>query len=148
MIFTNIPIENGDFLSEQGDFNAGISHNVQVLASSSVDLLENDNNAIYLAILESFCENGDFLNISRFLDMLQTYELLQILFLAMKRHPDYGKPSLVPAYYEDSDEVAYINIIFENCNWDEWKNLELEMDYIENYTRGIVAIVCIRGLLE
>lgn len=34
MEFTNISIENEYFIADQGDFNAGISHNVQVLTSS------------------------------------------------------------------------------------------------------------------
>ena len=99
-------------------------------------------------VLSQFCGQREAVELVGYFDPEQVNELITLLVTAMYNHNEYGKPYLQPVYLDDSDEIAYVNVIFENCNWDEWKELELEFNAYEHTTKGKVAVTCIRGLVE
>lgn len=99
-------------------------------------------------MLEIFCDEEDAIHILQNFNSYQVSELINILVNVINNHQNYHTPILQPVYYEDSDEIAYINVIFDNCNWDEWKELELEFLYQEDSTKGSVAVICAQGLTE
>lgn len=98
--------------------------------------------------LTHFCGEIEAVELICYFDSEQVSELVALLVTAMYNHNEYGKPYVQPVYFDESDEIAYVNVIFENCSWDEWKELELEFDACENTTKGKVAVTCIRGLVE
>ena len=98
--------------------------------------------------LENFCNNlEDIREMYDFLGNKGIDELLGIIDIIKKKY-DYGIISLDPQYYEDSGEIAYIDIIFEKCNHIQWKVLELEVLALENITKGKIAVLCLEGLLR
>ncbi len=101
-----------------------------------------------IVILKEFCSDEEAISLLQNFSSDEINELISILLTEMSIHPNYGKPVLNPVYYEDSYEIAYIRIIFENCNWDEWKDLELEFLSKENSIKGKVAVTCLQGLIE
>ena len=105
--------------------------------------LNNTENA-----LKYFCDENGALDIENNLKPDQIKELLDILFNSMEIHPEYAQPILKPVYYNDSDKISYIDVIFDGCGWDEWKDLELEFLSNESTIKGKVAVTCIKGLIE
>jgi hypothetical protein len=99
-------------------------------------------------MLEYFCEGEDAVYLLQNLDSVQIMELLSILFEEINIHPEYGIPLIKPVYYDDSDDIAYIKVIFDSCNRVEWKNLEMEFLSKESSIKGRVAVTCIQGLIE
>ena len=79
---------------------------------------------------------------------LQVDELLGLLLYSESKHPEFGVPFVQCILYENSRELAYVNIVFENCNWNEWKSLELELMDYQNTLKGMVAVTCLSGLKE
>ena len=115
--------------------------------STGIIILENNEININ-AMLEYFCESGDAEYLLQNFGYGQIIELLSILLEEISIHQEYGKPLLKPSYYDDSDIIAYVNVIFDACNWDEWKELELEFLSKEQLIKGRVAITCMKGLTE
>jgi hypothetical protein len=99
-------------------------------------------------VLESFCEGDDAVYLLQNFDSEQIIELLKIILEEMNIHPEYGNPILKSVYYEDSDIISYIDVFFDACDWDEWKELELEFLSKETSIKGKVAVTCIKGLIE
>ncbi|MHB1471563.1 MAG: hypothetical protein ACYCSA_09280 [Thermoplasmataceae archaeon] len=95
-----------------------------------------------------FCGVEEAIELMRYFDSEQAIELLTLLLTATVNHKEYGKPYLQPVYFEDSDEIAFVNVVFENCDWEEWKELEQEFNAHQSITKGMVAVTCIRGLVE
>ena len=120
-------------------FSEQMSHNSESVLLTVVDPIR---------VLAHFCGEREAIELISYFDSEQVTELVALLVTAMYNHNEYGKPYVQPVYFDDSDEIAYANVIFENCSWDEWKELELEFDACENTTKGKVAVTCIRGLVE
>lgn len=99
-------------------------------------------------LLKYFCEGEDAVYLLQNFDTDQITELLKIILEEINIHPEYGEPILKPVYYDDSGEIAYVRIIFETCNREEWKKLELEFLSKESSIKGKVAVTCIQGLIE
>ncbi|WP_443368995.1 hypothetical protein [Cuniculiplasma sp. SKW4] len=136
-------------ISAIGDSNTLTGENFSIVVNPIIgDYFETYPNEKYYQILEYFCDSINFKSISEFLDESQVIEIIQILIAAVKLHIEYGLPKLVPVYYEGSEKIAYLYIVFENCNWDEWKELEIEIMSMENHTSGVVAVLSLQGLQE
>ena len=115
----------------------------------SIEIIIPENNEVNIsAALEYFCEGDDAEYLLQNFDYGQIIELLSILLEEINIHPEYGEPLLKPSYYHDSDIISYVNVIFDACNWDEWKELELEFLSKEHLLKGRVAITCMKGLTE
>ena len=99
-------------------------------------------------MLEYFCEGEDAEYLLQNFDSVQIIELLSILLEEISIHQEYGEPVLKPVYYDDSNDIAYVRIIFNSCNRTEWKELEMEFLSKESSIRGKVAVTCIQGLIE
>ena len=106
----------------------------------SVDLLE--------ILLLNFTDRYNYFIIRKSMNNLQVVELLSILIYCKLKHSDFGTPFVQTVLYEDCAELAYVNIVFENCNWSEWKSLEIELMEYQYTLRGMVAITCLSGLRE
>ncbi len=100
------------------------------------------------ALSHFFCGVQVAIELMRYFDQEQVKELMTLLLSTMVNHQGYGKPFIQPVYFEDSDEIAFVNLVFENCNWEEWKELELEFNAYQISTKGMVAVTCIRGMVE
>lgn len=101
-----------------------------------------------IQIIDNFIDEKGKISIYQFLSETQTAEFAALLLYSVSRYPDYGLPFVQPIFLEESDEVAYLNLVFENCNWGEWKALELDLFAHETTTRGKVAVTCLKGLIE
>lgn len=102
---------------------------------------------LYDSMLDGYCDAKDMPKIEKFLSPSGVEELMGIVSEMEKKY-DYGKIYLQPEYYEDNNEIAYVQIIFEKCNNVQWEVLELEILALENIIKGKVAVVCIKGLVE
>jgi hypothetical protein len=98
--------------------------------------------------LTYFCGEKEAIELNSYFNSEQVSELVTLLVTAMYNHNEFGKPYIQPVYFDDSEEIAYVNVIFENCSWDEWKELEFELDSCEKTIKGKVAVTCLRGLVE
>ncbi|MHB1636962.1 MAG: hypothetical protein ACYCR7_02690 [Thermoplasmataceae archaeon] len=119
---------------EQGNFT---NKRVLVTVFDSIEVLS-----------RFFCGVQEAIELVRYFDPEQVEELVTLLFMTKVNHKEYGTPYLKPVYFEDSDEIAFVNVIFENCDWKEWKELECEFNAYQSNTKGMVAITCIRALVE
>jgi hypothetical protein len=103
---------------------------------------------IYDTMIMSFTNPANYWRLNMLLSSSQKEELLELLFYSMRKHTEFGIPFIQVEIYEDTEEPAYLNLVFENCNWDEWKSLEEELFSIEDSLRGMVAITYLQGLTE
>lgn len=99
-------------------------------------------------IIDNFIDEKGKISIFQYLSETQIAEFAALLLYSVSRYSDYGLPFVQPIFFEDTEEVAYLNLIFENCDWDEWKALELDLFAHEMTTKGKVAVTCLKGLRE
>ncbi|MCL5782329.1 MAG: hypothetical protein M1476_00215 [Candidatus Thermoplasmatota archaeon] len=99
-------------------------------------------------IVMALSDFPNHLKLKALLNGPQIRELSELLLYSVLKHSDYGLPFVEVVAYEDTGEPAYINLVFEDCNWEEWKLLEEELISAQNLLKGMVAVTCIRGLTE
>lgn len=99
-------------------------------------------------IVMALTDLPNYLKLKMLLNDPQIMELSELLLYSIWKHPDFGLPFVEVVSYEETEEPIYVNLLFENCNWEEWKSLEEELILIQDLLKGLVAITCIRGLTE
>ena len=107
----------------------------------------NYNEPYYYDIIQSMTDEPNFTNIKKLLNEVQLIELVELILYALLKHPIYGKP-FISVELNENYEPFYLNIIFESCGWDEWKSLEIELYSLQNFLKGMVAVICAKGLKE
>ena len=127
------------------DFGCYISQEEAKNVKAILKKLRNGN----VSNLMPFCNEKTAHAISSNFSHDEIMELVGILKFIMKNYKEYGKPILVPRYYEgceDAPVIAYIDIVLDNCGWHEWTDLERILLEREVLLKGKVAITCIKGL--
>ena len=132
--YTNIPQNNNIYIA------AKYERPLSASTDFARDFLEN--------LLLNYTDWHNYSIIINSMTNLQVDELLGLLLYSKSKHPEFGEPFVQSVLYEDSTELAYVNIVFENCNWNEWKSLEMELMDYQDTLKGMVAVTCLSGLIE
>ena len=77
-----------------------------------------------IQIINLIADIDDYDGLNNLFDIDQMQELWKIILYTVNEHSEYGKPFINIVY--DDDVPSYIDIMFPNCNWDEWGTLEKE----------------------
>ncbi len=73
-------------------------------------------------------------------------ELWKTILYTVNEHSEYGKPFINVVY--DDDSPSYIDIMFPNCNWNEWEILEKELKTMVHFIKERIMITSVKGLTE
>lgn len=142
MIATSIKHENEEQIPITVDsLSNADAHTINVISADQMKW-------VYDHIVRTMTDQANYLRIISLLNDMQIKELAELLLISLYRYPNYGMPFVRVETYEDTGAPAYLNIIFENCNWEEWKSLEEDLLSVQDLLKGLVAITCLLGLTE
>ena len=75
-------------------------------------------------------------------------ELADLLLDLKSKFEGHNGPFLSYDIDMDSGEFLFFNIIFEDCDWSEWKQISSYMQSRQNTTKGMVSVICLKALTE
>lgn len=131
-------------------FNSVISSYCEENSNTS-SIIQPDKNILAKILIEyinSIAYIDNPVKFSKLLDINQMEELFNLLLYYVTYYKTiYGAPS-IEVVLDDYNIPAYLKLIIQDCNWEEWGILDKDFLERENLLKGSLMIVCIKGLIE
>jgi hypothetical protein len=135
--------ESDHYSNLYGDFLIPFDTQTILVDDRTGDVL----NGFLQSTLSQFSNNEDLEIIMANLRIDQTSSLLLAIFYILSNHVQYGLPTISVSLTKNN-QFAFVNIILEDCNWEEWGDLQTELSNYFINMEGKVSLTCLKALTE